>query len=123
MSYQNKVEEFHRVFGLPINEKNPSEALLNLREDLIKEEVQELFEARTDSGIDLVEAADALGDIVYLCYGYAVVLGIDLDKVLNEVHRSNMSKLENGKVIYREDGKVLKGSNFSPPDLSFVLAA
>jgi len=72
--------------------------------------------------LDTVETADALADLVYVIYGFALEAGIDLDAVLQEVQRSNMSKLdENGKPIYREDGKVLKGPNFSEPNIRKVL--
>ena len=91
-----------------------------LRLDLIQEEVQELSVAIDND--DIVEIADALTDILYVVYGAGHAYGIDLDECFNEVHSSNMSKLgEGGKPIYREDGKVLKGPNYFPPDLEGVL--
>jgi predicted HAD superfamily Cof-like phosphohydrolase len=87
---------------------------------LIREEVSELEEANSFS--DLVEVADALTDILYVVYGMAHAYGIPIDECFEEVHRSNMSKLgEDGKPVYREDGKVIKGPNYSKPDLKKVL--
>ena len=100
----------------------PSAETMELRVDLIEEEVGELNEAIFDASGDLVEVADALADILYVVYGAGHAFGIDLDKCFDEVHRSNMSKLgEDGKPIYREDGKVLKGESFSEPNLKEVL--
>ncbi len=87
---------------------------------LIKEELQELFVAMAEK--DIVEVADALTDILYVTYGAGHAFGIDLDACFREVQRSNMSKLgEDGKPIYREDGKILKGPDYSEPDLKKVL--
>jgi len=95
--------------------------LAQLRVALLKEEVDELAEATTQR--DIIEIADALADIVYVAYGAAVNYGIDLDAVLTEVHRSNMSKLdENGFPVLRADGKVGKSSLFEPPNIAAVLA-
>ena len=91
-----------------------------LRYDLIKEEVDELREALDNR--DLVGVADALTDILYVTYGAGHSFGIDLDKCFEEVQSSNMSKLgEDGKPIYREDGKVLKGPTYFPPNLKKVI--
>ena len=88
-----------------------------LRIDLIKEELDELTEAMKKK--DLLEVADALTDILYVTYGAGHAFGIDLDKCFNEVQNSNMSKLDNnGRPIYNEDGKVMKGPNYFKPDLS-----
>ena len=88
-----------------------------LRLDLIKEELTELTEAMNNK--DLLEVADALTDILYVTYGAGHAFGIDLDKCFDEVQNSNMSKLdENGKPIYNENGKVMKGPNYFKPDLS-----
>ena len=88
-----------------------------LRIDLIKEELEELTEAMNNK--DLLEVADALTDILYVTYGAGHAFGIDLDKCFEEVQNSNMSKLdENGKPIYNESGKVMKGPNYFKPDLS-----
>ena len=96
--------------------KLPSEEVVDLRLDLIEEELQELTTASYNE--DMVEIADALTDILYVSYGMGAALGIDLDKCFEEVQRSNMSKLgADGKPIYREDGKVMKGPNYSPPNL------
>ena len=96
--------------------KLPSEEVVDLRLDLIEEELQELTTASYNE--DMVEIADALTDILYVTYGMGAALGIDLDKCFEEVQRSNMSKLgADGKPIYREDGKVMKGPNYSPPNL------
>lgn len=93
--------------------------LAEFRYSLINEEVGELFEAIENS--DMVEIADALTDILYVVYGTGHALGIDLDACFDEVHRSNMSKFENGKPVKNEYGKVMKGKNYSPPDLASVL--
>ncbi len=91
-----------------------------LRYELIKEELQELFVAMAEK--DMVEVADALTDILYVNYGAGHAFGIDLDACFREVQRSNMSKLgADGKPIYREDGKILKGPDYSEPDLKKVL--
>lgn len=91
-----------------------------LRVDLIKEELDELMEAIADN--DIVEIADALTDILYVTYGAGHAYGIDLDKCFQEVQRSNMSKFgPNGEVYKNDDGKVIKGPNYSEPDLAGVL--
>jgi NTP pyrophosphatase (non-canonical NTP hydrolase) len=118
------VMEFHKKYGLHIGHKPGFDSLTKdlemLRLSLISEELEELGFALLDR--DLVEVADALGDLVYVIYGFAIVLGINLDDVLEEIQRSNLSKLDDdGKPIYREDGKVLKGPNFSPPNIQEVL--
>ena len=88
-----------------------------LRVDLIKEELEELSKAMDEK--DLLEVADALTDILYVTYGAGHAFGINLDKCFDEVQRSNMSKLgEDGKPIYNEVGKVMKGPNYFKPDLS-----
>ena len=93
--------------------------LAEFRYSLIEEEVGELFEAIEES--NMVEIADALTDILYVVYGTGHALGIDLEACFDEVHRSNMSKFENGKAVKNEQGKVIKGKNYSPPDLATVL--
>ena len=98
----------------------PNDDLAELRVDLIQEEVDELQEALAAK--DIVEIADALTDILYVTYGAGHAFGIDLDTCFTEVHRSNMSKLGiDGKPIYREDGKVLKGPNYAPPELEDLI--
>ena len=114
-----KVKEFMKTFGQEIEEspKFPSEKVLKLRIDLIKEELYELEEAIKNK--DLIEVADALTDILYVTYGAGHAFGINLDACFDEVQRSNMSKLDlNGKPIYSQQGKVLKGPNYFAPNLS-----
>ena len=119
MSNFNKVGTFMKTFGQEVKTE-PSfstEKINKLRIDLIKEELQELTEAMNNK--DLLEVADALTDILYVTYGAGHAFGIDLDKCFDEVQRSNMSKLgEDGKPIYNESGKVMKGPNYFKPDLS-----
>jgi predicted HAD superfamily Cof-like phosphohydrolase len=94
----------------------PDFNLAALRLDLIEEEVQELRDGLGRSS--LLEVADALTDILYVVYGAGHAFGIDLDDCFHEVHRSNMTKLgEDGRPMYREDGKVMKGPNYEEPDL------
>ena len=116
------VIEFHKTYDMPIAEKP---ALLDherfrLRLDLIEEELDEFVQAFVDK--DIVAVADSLGDLLYVVIGAALEYGIPIDRVVEEIHRSNMTKLdENGKVIYREDGKVLKGPNYEPPNIGAIL--
>lgn len=117
------VAAFHKAFGLP-RRATPSadipEVLAELRVRLLAEEVKEFAEA--SAAHDLTAMADALADIAYVVYGTAVTYGIDLDAVLAEVHRSNMSKLgHDGRPILRVDGKVLKSARYTPPDVAGVL--
>lgn len=119
-----KVKEFHRAFNIPYNEiptVEISEQRKELRYELMKEENDEYLEA-VKSG-SLVDTADALGDMLYILCGTILEHGMQykIDEVFNEINRSNMSKLENGKPIYREDGKVLKGSSYFKPNLSKIL--
>lgn len=118
-----QVKEFHRTYGLPIVE-TPTMAppdRAKLRINLIDEEMSEFVTAIFRD--DIVEVADALGDLIYVVIGAALEYGIPLEAVVTEIHRSNMSKLdENGNPIYREeDGKVLKGPDYFPPNLKGVL--
>ena len=114
-----KVGTFMKTFGQEVKTK-PSfstDKINKLRLDLIKEELFELTEAMNKK--DLLEVADALTDILYVTYGAGHAFGINLDKCFEEVQNSNMSKLdENGKPIYNEHGKVMKGPNYFKPDLS-----
>ncbi|HUC25674.1 MAG TPA: NUDIX domain-containing protein [Streptosporangiaceae bacterium] len=118
------VGAFHAAFGLPMQERpdvDVDEGLASLRVDLLEEEVQEFIHASKMK--DLTGIADALADIMYVVYGTALTYGIDLDLVLHEVHRSNMSKLDaNGTPILRADGKVQKSSSYFRPRISEVLA-
>jgi predicted HAD superfamily Cof-like phosphohydrolase len=115
------VEEFHRAFGLAV--RSAPEAAVpesDLRTRLLVEEVQEYYDA-VEAG-NVVEVADALADIVYVAFGTALSHGIDLDAVLAEVHRSNMSKLgADGQPLLRGDGKVIKGPHYFRPDVAGVL--
>ncbi len=137
------VRRFHHVYGLPVRTDGPclDRPSLHMRMSLIAEELAELTgavygaaaraeveaacarAAQVDDGTrDTVETADALADLVYVIYGMALETGIDLAAVLAEVQRSNMSKLgEDGRPVYREDGKVLKGPAYFPPDVAGVL--
>ena len=119
MTNFDKVGTFMKTFGQEVKTK-PSfstDKINKLRLDLIKEELTELTEAMNNK--DLLEVADALTDILYVTYGAGHAFGINLDKCFDEVQNSNMSKLdENGKPIYNENGKVMKGPNYFKPDLS-----
>jgi len=122
MSNFDKVRDFMKTFGQEVKTEPefPTEETAKLRIELIVEELNELIDANEDK--DLVGIADALTDILYVTYGAGHAFGIDLDSCFREVQRSNMSKLgEDGKPIYREDGKVLKGPNYSEPDLKKTL--
>ena len=118
MSNFNSVKKFMLTFGQDVKNKAsfPEEKIQNLRVSLIEEELEELKQAIKDK--DLKEVADALTDILYVTYGAGHAFGINLDKCFNEVQQSNMSKLGNdGKPIYNEHGKVLKGPNYYKPNL------
>ena len=122
MTNFEKVKEFMNTFGQEVksNPEFPDKKIIELRKKLIDEEFNELKEAINDKNI--VEVADALTDILVVTYGAGVAFGINLDKCFGEVHRSNMSKLsEDGKPIYNEFGKVMKGPNYSPPNLKKFL--
>ena len=117
-----KVIQFMNTYNQEVKRKAefPDATTTHLRVDLIEEELDELKEAIAND--DLVEVADALADLLYVVYGAGAAFGINLDACFHEVHSSNMSKLgENGKPIYREDGKVMKGPNFREPDLKSIL--
>jgi len=119
MSNFQSVKKFMKTFGQVIKDKTefPNEKIVQLRYDLIKEELEELNQAIKDN--DIKEVADALTDILYVTYGAGHAFGIDLDKCFEEVQKSNMSKLGlDGKPIYNDDGKVMKGPNYFKPDLN-----
>ncbi len=138
---EDLVRQFHEVYGLPIQHDQPEvdRERVHMRMRLIYEEVSELtgavygaqarrlleetISSLPDDGTrDTVETADALADLVYVIYGMALECGISLPAVLREVQASNLSKLDSeGKPIYREDGKVLKGENFFPPNIKKAL--
>lgn len=118
-----QVKEWHKAFGLPgsdVPNVHIGQPLHDLRWNLIEEELLELRFAQVES--DLVEIADALADLLYVVYGAADVYGIPIHEVFNEVQRSNMSKLgADGKPILRSDGKIMKGENYSEPDIAPIL--
>ena len=118
MSNFEDVKTFMKTFGQTIRTKPqfPDEKTINLRFDLIKEELDELEQAIKTK--DLKEIADALTDILYVTYGAGCAYGIDLDKCFKEVQRANMSKLgKDGKPIFNDKGKVMKGPNYLAPNL------
>jgi predicted HAD superfamily Cof-like phosphohydrolase len=121
-----QVAEFHRAFGHPVYKhiKHPPLDRIILRHNLIQEEVTELLSACADG--DVVGVADAITDCMYILLGTAHEwgLGDKLEGLFDEVHRSNMSKLDaNGRPLYREDGKVMKGDKYTPPDLKPIVWA
>jgi predicted HAD superfamily Cof-like phosphohydrolase len=121
----DKVREFHEVFGIAFEHQPQavlSEKDFMLRHNLMKEENEEYLEACKDG--NLTEIADALGDMMYILFGTIVRHGLKhkIEEVFTEIHRSNMSKLdENGKPIYREDGKILKSNLYFKPQIKEVL--
>jgi len=132
-SYFQMVKRFHETFGLDINDEpidmkqlhphgsTSSSPLWRLRLALVAEEFEE-FDKAMENDTDLVSVTDAICDLIYVLCGTAVSFGIPLDECFAEVQRSNMSKLDsNGNPIVREDGKILKGENFTPPDLRSVI--
>ncbi len=119
MTNFEKVGNFMKTFGQEVKEKSSlsSEKINKLRIDLIEEELEELKSAMNNK--DLLEVADALTDILYVTYGAGHAFGINLDKCFEEVQNSNMSKLDdNGKPIFNENGKVMKGPKYFKPDLN-----
>jgi len=119
MTNFESVKKFMETFGQEIKKKAefPSDKITSLRHDLIKEELNELKEAIDNK--DIKEVADALTDILYVTYGAGHAFGINLDKCFDEVQNSNMSKLgSDGKPIYNDKGKVMKGPNYFKPDLN-----
>lgn len=137
------VRQFHETYGMPIASDTPDVDCerIHLRLNLIAEEFTELIGAaygtkaretleaawkkaceQDDGTRDTVEVADALGDLIYVIYGASLEFGLPMEKVLAEIQASNLSKLgADGKPIYREDGKVMKGPNYFPPDIKKVL--
>lgn len=115
-----KVAEFMTAFGQTVETRPTWTSVSELRYDLIDEELKELRQAIDERNI--VEVADALTDLLYVVYGAGHSFGLDLDKCFEEVHSSNMTKLgPDGKPIYREDGKVMKGPGYRAPDLKTTL--
>ena len=123
MTNFESVKKFMETFGQEIKEKAsfPNDKITSLRYDLIKEELDELKEAIENK--DIKEVADALTDILYVTYGAGHAFGINLDRCFEEVQNSNMSKLgSDGKPIYNESGKVMKGPHYFKPDLTKFVA-
>ena len=122
MTNFDRVKKFMETFGQEVQTKPefPSEKIVKLRYDLIKEELDEFEQALKEQ--NLKEVADSLTDILYVTYGAGHAFGINLDKCFDEVQKSNMSKLgEDGKPIYNKDGKVMKGPKYFQPNLSKFL--
>jgi predicted HAD superfamily Cof-like phosphohydrolase len=120
-NWYTDVKDFHFAFGQRVGETPnlPDENEKHLRKVLLEEEFNEYIKAEADN--DIVEIADALADIIYIACGTAVSYGIPLDKIFEEVHRSNMAKLVDGKVLRREDGKVQKPVGWTAPDIKGIL--
>ena len=122
MTNFESVKKFMQIFGQEVrtNASFPNDKIIDLRIDLIREELSELKEAIEKK--DIKEVADALTDILYVTYGAGHAFGINLDKCFEEVQNSNMSKLDHdGKPIFNDKGKVMKGPNYFKPDLSKFL--
>jgi len=122
MSNFNKVKTFMNTYGQEVknNPEFPDSKIVQLRIDLIQEELKELKEAINNN--DIVEVADALTDILYVTYGAGHSFGVNLDSCFNEVQNSNMSKLgEDGKPIYNDSGKVMKGPNYFKPNIKKII--
>jgi predicted HAD superfamily Cof-like phosphohydrolase len=116
------VKDFHKSFNLRVGQTPNFPEDINeraLRMNLLEEEFNEYIDA--EQKLDIVGIADALADVIYIACGTAVSYGIPLDKVFEEVHRSNMAKLVDGKPIYRDDGKVLKPEGWTPPQIEKIL--
>lgn len=117
---RKEITEFNKAFGYPAPLRPTLKAKHELRYKLIKEELDEYIEAINDN--DIIEVADAIGDMLYLVLGAAVEHGLEIEPIFDEIHNSNMSKLgEDGNPIYREDGKVLKGPDYFKPDIKKAL--
>ena len=122
MSNFNKVKAFMNTYGQEVKNtpEFPDSKIVQLRIDLIQEELNELKEAINNN--DIIEVADALTDILYVTYGAGHSFGVDLDSCFNEVQNSNMSKLgDDGKPIYNESGKVMKGPNYFKPNIKKII--
>ena len=122
MTNFNKVKTFMNTYGQEVKNtpEFPDSKIVQLRIDLIQEELNELKEAINNN--DIIEVADALTDILYVTYGAGHSFGVDLDSCFNEVQNSNMSKLgDDGKPIYNESGKVMKGPNYFKPNIKKII--
>lgn len=134
LNREDTVGIFHKAMGQAVDVRQPDEKLLEFRYNLLIEEVKELgeevayamAESNFKAGIpDKIKARmlKEMADVQYVLSGFAVTLGLPLEQAFNRVHKSNMSKLDNnGKPIYRDDGKVLKGPNYTPPDMEDLVA-
>ena len=112
----DQVRHFTKAMGQPI-EAELTRSLLQLRSRLIYEESSEVLAELESEDVDKAALTKELADLLYVVYGTAITFGLPLDTVFNRVHASNMSKLVDGKPLYRDDGKVLKGPNYQPPEL------
>lgn len=122
MTQYDKVKKFHEIYECNIGDEAafPSDAERDLRKKLLQEEFEEYITAEANN--NLVEVADALGDMLYIIYGTAVSYGLPINDIFDEIHNSNLSKLdENGLPIRREDGKIMKGPNYFKPDISSII--
>lgn len=125
MAQMNKsqlVYDFHKKFNSHVSSRPtlPDDSERTLRKSLLTEEYNEYLLGEKNN--DIVEIADALGDMLYIIYGTAVSYGLPIDNIFQEIHDSNMSKLDkNGNPVYREDGKILKGDNYFKPDLKKII--
>lgn len=123
MTQYHKVKKFHEIYDCHIGDQAtfPSDDERVLRKNLLREEFDEYLAAEADN--NLVEVADALGDMLYIIYGTAVSYGLPINEIFDEIHNSNLSKLdENGLPIRRDDGKILKGPNYFRPDIASIIS-
>lgn len=123
MDKKAMVAKFHEVYGtyMQDNPDFPNQNVRDLRIKLLQEEFDEYLLAEKDD--HFIEVCDALGDMLYIIYGTCVSYGIPINEIFQEIHNSNMSKLdENGKPIVREDGKILKGPNYFKPDIKGIIS-
>ena len=121
-NYCELMKEWHQKFDVPMKTapEFPTKNRAELRYNLIKEEVKEFKKALNDGNI--IEVADALGDLLYVTFGAGIEFGLPMDALFEEIHRSNMTKLwPDGKPVKRADGKILKPKTYSPPNLKKVL--
>lgn len=123
MTQYHKVKTFHKIYDCHIGNSAsfPKDDERELRKNLLREEFEEYLAAEADD--NLVEVADALGDMLYIIYGTAVSYGLPINEIFDEIHNSNLSKLdENGVPIRRADGKILKGPNYFRPNISAIIS-
>lgn len=117
----DKVSEFHTAMGMTNGVWPPTREEAELQWKLMDEELTEVQQEFIRYPKDRIKMAKELADLLYVVYGTTLSFGIPIDDVFNEVHRSNMSKLVNGKPLKREDGKVLKGPNYTPPNFDWIM--